>query len=91
MRYRCCRLDGPDLSLSLGGGTIRWPGGADGNGIYDGSYSPRQYKSRNWDNGIDFKTSLGDFNNFIGFSRDETNYFGVGDPDGAADNEYKSK
>ena len=32
--------------------------------------------------------ALEDFNNFIGFSRDETNYFGAGG-DGAADNEYK--
>ena len=82
-------LDGSDLSLSLGGGTVTLPGGADGNGIYDGSGTvPDNTRAEIGDNGIDFKTSLGDFNNFIGFSRDETNYFGAGG-DGAADNEYK--
>ena len=30
-------LSGSDLSLSLGGGTVTLPGGADGNGIYSGS------------------------------------------------------
>ena len=71
-------LSGSELSLSLGGGTVTLPGGADGNGIYSGSGSVVGEVDVTVENVLAFRFASG--NSALKFDNGETStYFSSDD------------